>query len=268
MGNQQTIIYVISDSTGDTAKKLMESAAGQFKQQDFIINRFPHIQSRKKLTDIIKQAKSDNAVIAFTFVKKAMRTLTRELAAENELEYLDLMSKPLTIIANRLKQEPSEEIALKYKLDQAYFKRIEAMEFTLKFDDLNEKRGIEEADIVLVGISRTSKTPLSIYLSYLGYKTANVPLVPEVEVHPAVMANQDNKVIGLTIDPLLLNDIRIERLKKMGLGDDATYAADSRIKQELNYADSLMAEMGCPIIDVTDKTIEETAVEVLAYFNK
>jgi regulator of PEP synthase PpsR (kinase-PPPase family) len=140
------------------------------------------------------------------------------------------------------------------------------MEFTLQFDDLNESKGYEEADIVLVGVSRTSKTPLSVHLSYLGYKTANVPLVPEVDVHPAVLENKDNKVVGLTIDPKLLNDIRIERLKKMGLGDDATYAAKERIDEEFKYADSIMKEIGCPVIDVTDKNIEETAVEVLSYF--
>lgn len=259
-------IYAVSDSTGKTAQNLMNSAAGQFPDEKIEIKSFPFVRSLNKIDEIIDKAKSENAIIAYTFVKAEMREHFNQLAEENGLEYMDMMDQPLKMLEERFGDKAREEFALKYKLDEAYFKRIEAMEFTLRFDDLNESKGIAEADIVLVGVSRTSKTPLSVHLSYLGYKTANVPLVPEVDVHPSVLENKDNKVIGLTIDPELLNDIRIERLKKMGLGDDATYAAKERINQEFEYADSIMEEIGCPIIDVTDKTIEETAVEVLAYF--
>ena len=267
MSDQQIMFYVLSDCTGKTAKNLVESASGQYPDQKVEKKNFPFVRSVEKIDEIIEQAVKENAIIVFTTVKEKLRIYIKEKAEENSLEYVDMMTKPLEIITKRLGVEPKEEFALKYRLDEAYFKRIEAMEFTLKFDDLNEEKGIAEADIVLVGVSRTSKTPLSIHLSYLGYKTANVPLVPEVDVHPAVMENKDNKIVGLTIDPELLNDIRIERLKKMGLGDDATYAAKERIKQEFEYADSIMEEIGCPVIDVTDNNIEETAVEVLAYFN-
>jgi len=267
MSEKKVIAYAVSDSTGKTAKHLMESAVGQFPGFDVKIKSFSFVRSLNKIDEIIEKAKIENAIIAYTFVKNEMREHLNEMAEENNLEYIDMMDKPPSMVSNRLDVEPKEEFALKYKLDEEYFKRIEAMEFTLRFDDLNESKGIAEADIVLVGVSRTSKTPLSVHLSYLGYKTANVPLVPEVDVHPSVIENNDNKVIGLTIDPEMLNDIRIERLKKMGLGDDATYAAKERISQEFEYADSIMEEIGCPIIDVTDKTIEETAVEVLSYFN-
>ncbi|RCW52890.1 MULTISPECIES: pyruvate, water dikinase regulatory protein [Halanaerobium] len=267
MSEKKLIAYAVSDSTGKTAKHLMESAVGQFPDSDVKIRSFSFVRSLERIDEIIEKAKADNAIIAYTFVKTEMRKHLNMLAEKNNLEYIDMMDQPLNMVAGRLGVEPREEFALKYKLDEEYFKRIEAMEFTLRFDDLNESKGIAEADIVLVGVSRTSKTPLSVHLSYLGYKTANVPLVPEVDVHPSVLENKDNKVVGLTIDPELLNDIRIERLKKMGLGDDATYAAKERINQEFEYADSIMEEIGCPIIDVTDKTIEETAVEVLSYFN-
>lgn len=267
MSENKLIAYAVSDSTGKTAKHLMESALGQFPDNKAKIKSFSFVRSLNKIDEIIRLAKDDNAIIAYTFVKDEMRKHLNELAEENDLDYIDMMDQPLNMVSKRFKVEPREEFALKYKLDEEYFKRIEAMEFTLKFDDLNESKGIAEADIVLVGVSRTSKTPLSVHLSYLGYKTANVPLVPEVDIHPSVLENNDNKVIGLTIDPELLNDIRIERLKKMGLGDDATYAARERINQEFEYADSIMEEIGCPIIDVTDKTIEETAVEVLSYFS-
>lgn len=267
MGKKEMITFAVSDSTGKTAKHLMESAAGQFPNHKIEIKSFSFVRSLEKINEIVIMAKKSEAVIAYTFVKREMRQELEKLAKKNGIQYINMMEEPLALIQNNLKEKPKEEFALKYKLDEAYFKRIKAMEFTLKFDDLNESKGIAEADIVLVGVSRTSKTPLSVHLSYLGYKTANVPLVPEVDVHPSVLENKDNKVIGLTIDPNMLNDIRIERLKKMGLGDDATYAAKDRINQEFKYADSIMEEIECPIIDVTDKTIEETAVEVLSYFN-
>ena len=267
MSEKKVIAYAVSDSTGKTAKHLMESAVGQFPDYEVRIKSFPFVRSISRINEIIEKAKNENAVIAYTFVKTEMRDHLNEMAEKNNLDYIDMMEKPLNMVAERLDVQPKEEFALKYKLDEEYFKRIEAMEFTLKFDDLNESKGIAEADIVLVGVSRTSKTPLSVHLSYLGYKTANVPLVPEVEVHPSVLEDNADKVVGLTIDPEKLNDIRIERLKKMGLGDDATYAAKERINREFEYADSIMEEIGCPIIDVTDKTIEETAVEVLSYFN-
>ncbi|MFP4198602.1 MAG: pyruvate, water dikinase regulatory protein [Halanaerobium sp.] len=267
MSKPNLIAYAVSDSTGKTAKHLMESAIGQFPDFEIKIKSFSFVRSLDRIEEIIEKAKLDNAIIAYTFVKNEMRQHLNQLAEKNKLEYIDMMDQPLAMLAERLEVEPREEFALKYKLDEEYFKRIEAMEFTLRFDDLNESKGIAEADIVLVGVSRTSKTPLSVHLSYLGYKTANVPLVPEVEIHPSVLEDNADKVVGLTIDPEKLNDIRIERLKKMGLGDDATYAAKERINEEFEYADSIMEEIGCPIIDVTDKTIEETAVEVLSYFN-
>lgn len=267
MNEKDLITYAVSDSTGKTAKNLMESAAGQFPNCKIKIKLFSFVRSLAKIEEIIKLAKENNAIIAYTFVKKEMREHLTKLAADNNISNINMMEAPLTLIKNKLEKKPQEEFALKYKLDEAYFKRIKAMEFTLQFDDLNEAKGIEKADIVLVGVSRTSKTPLSVYLSYLGYKTANVPLVPEVDIHPAIMQNKDHKVIGLTIDPNLLNDIRIERLKQMGLGNDAAYAAKERIAEEFNYADRIMAKIDCPIIDVTEKTIEETAVEVLSYFS-
>ncbi|MFW6295052.1 MAG: pyruvate, water dikinase regulatory protein [Halanaerobium sp.] len=267
MSKEQTVIFIISDCTGKTAKNLMESTAGQFPDYDLDMKTFPFVRTIERIDEILEEAKEKNAIIAYTFVKSEMRAHLNQKAENYGLEYVNMMEKPLEIVSNRLNKSPEEEFALKYQLDEAYFKRIEAMEFTLQFDDLNESKGIAEADIVLVGVSRTSKTPLSVHLSYLGYKTANVPLVPEVDIHPSVLENNDDKVVGLTIDPELLNDIRIERLKKMGLGDDATYAAKERIEEEFKYAESIMNKIGCPVIDVTDKNIEETAVEVLSYFN-
>jgi hypothetical protein len=266
MDKENIVAYIISDCTGKTAKNLMESTAGQFPDYEIKMKNFPFVRSIEKIDEVLKEAEQENAVIAYTFVKSKMREHLNQLAESYGLDYVDMMGQPLGIVSKRLDTAPKEEFALKYQLDDAYFDRIKAMEFTLQFDDLNESKGYEEADIVLVGVSRTSKTPLSVHLSYLGYKTANVPLVPEVDVHPSVIENKGNKVVGLTIDPKLLNDIRIERLKNMGLGDDATYAANERIDEEFEYADSIMEKIGCPVIDVTDKNIEETAVEVLSYF--
>lgn len=154
------------------------------------------------------------------------------------------------------------------KLDDNYFRRVEAIEFAVKYDDGQDIRGARHADIVLIGVSRTSKTPLSMYLAHKKYKVANVPLVPEIEPPDELFDIPKNKLVGLVITPDKLNEIRAERLKSLGLTTQANYANLDRILEELDYADKVMKRLGCPIINVSNKAVEETADLILAILKK
>ena len=150
-----------------------------------------------------------------------------------------------------------------HKLDQEYFKKVEAIEFAVKYDDGKNPSGFEKADIVIIGVSRTSKTPLSMFLAYKKIKAANLPLVPEVPLPEELFKIPPKKVVGLIIDPYKLNNIRSERLRTMGLDGEANYANIARIEEELAYARAVMRRVHCPILDVSNKSIEETASFVM-----
>lgn len=156
-------------------------------------------------------------------------------------------------------KEPKYQPKLIRKLDEEYFKKIEAIEFAVKYDDGKDPRGVKWADIVLIGVSRTSKTPLAMYLAHHGFKVANVPIVPEVSPPEEIYQIPRNKCVGLTISPDKLNEVRRERLKSLGLNLETNYASLERIFNELDFADGIMKRIGCPIIDVSNKAVEETA---------
>ncbi len=186
----------------------------------------------------------------------------------NGLRYFDLLQPLLIGFSELLEQEPMNKSGIIHKLDAKYFRKIAAIEFAVKYDDGKDPRGITKADIVLIGISRTSKTPLSMYLANKNIKVANVPLVPEVPIPDELYQISRKKIIGLTNDPIKLNEIRQERLKALGLSDNASYANVERILEELEYSDKIMKSLKCPVINVSSKAVEETAGVILSLIKK
>src|SRR5690625_1048851 len=180
-----------------------------------------------------------------------------------DIEVIDIMGPMLASMERVYKNPPRLEPGLVHKLDEDYFKRVEAIEFAVKYDDGRDSRGIARADIILIGVSRTSKTPLSQYLAHKRLKVANVPIVPEVDPPEELFEIEPEKCIGLRISPEKLNEIRIERLKALGLGNQATYANIDRIHQELTYFDEVVSKIGCTVVDVSNKAVEETANLIL-----
>ena len=261
---ENLIIYVISDSVGETAQQVAKAAISQFMINDnYEIRRFPYVVDKKFLIEILNSGKNENAIIIYTLVNESLSTLTREYCLTEGLSNIDLMSPILTEIAKKTDKKPKREPGIIRKLDESYFKRVEAIEFAVKYDDGKDPRGVLKSDIVLVGISRTSKTPLSMYLANKNIKVANVPLVPEIPLPKELDDINPNKIIGLTNTPEKLNKIRQERLKVLGLSSNANYANIERILQELEYSDTIMKRLGCPVIDVSNKAIEETAGIIL-----
>ena len=168
----------------------------------------------------------------------------------------------------KFKTDPKCEPGLMRKLDANYFRRVKAIEFAVKYDDGRDSQGLKRADIVLIGISRTSKTPLSIYLAHKGLNVANIPLVPEVAPPDELFELRRNVCVGLVITPDKLNEIRRERLRSLGLAAQANYANLDRILAELDYAEKIMKRLGCPVIDVSNKAVEEAAELILAILKK
>jgi len=258
------IIYVISDSVGETAQQVTKAALSQFnKEYDCEIRRFPYVAEEKFLIEILESGKNEGAIIVYTLVSENLLNIAKDFCNKEELSHVDLMTPLINQISKKIGTKPKREPGIIRKVDESYIKRVEAIEFAVKYDDGKDPRGILKSDIVLLGISRTSKTPLSMYLANKNIKVANVPLVPEIPIPKEVFEINPKKIIGLINTPEKLNSIRQERLKALGLSSNASYANLERILQELDYSEKIMKKTGCPVIDVSNKAIEETAGIIL-----
>ena len=257
-------IFIISDSLGETAREVARAAISQFpKAEDWNMKRFPYVNSEEVLKDLLKDAKEENALVMYSIVSKDLSEFGKKYCTENEIEYIDLLSEIIEKFSQVSGEEPIREPGIIRRMNKSYFNRVEAIEFAVKYDDGKDPRGILKADVVLVGISRTSKTPLSMYLANKHLKVANVPLVPEVPVPKELSSVDPRRIIGLTNSPEKLNVIRTERLKAMGLSGGANYAKLDRILEELDYSEKIMKQLKCPVINVCNKAIEETASIIL-----
>lgn len=253
------IVYVVSDSVGETAEFVVRAAASQFDGGHVEIRRVSYVDDKDAIVEVVTAARENQCMIVFTLVLPNLRAFLLEEAAQQGVRVVDIMGPMMDAFHEVYQIEPQLRPGLVHQLDDDYFRRVEAIEFAVKYDDGRDPRGILRADVVLVGVSRTSKTPLSMYLAHKRLKVANVPLVPEVEPPDELYQVSPKKVIGLTISPDELNLIRTERLKALGLQEQANYAAFDRILLELEYAEKIHKKLGCAVINVSNKAVEETA---------
>ncbi|GMA52165.1 putative pyruvate, phosphate dikinase regulatory protein [Alicyclobacillus contaminans] len=265
MPSKTPIVYIVSDSVGETAEFVVRAAASQFDGGNVDLRRVSHVNDVSVLDEVVASAREESAIIAYTVVVPELREHLATAAAAADVPLVDIMGPMLAAFEQVLGERPHHKAGLVHQLDDEYFRRVEAIEFAVKYDDGRDPRGLERADIVLVGVSRTSKTPLSMYLAHRRLRVANVPLVPEVAPPDELFQLERRKIVGLTIRPDKLNLIRQERLKSLGLTPDASYASPERIAQELEYANGILAQLGCRVIDVSDKAVEETAAIILEY---
>ncbi len=260
-------VFVVSDSIGETAELVARGALSQFNE-DFEVIRVPYVGDKAHIVEVVARAaaRGRSAIVHTLLLPELRETLAAEAAAR-DVPQVDLFGPTLAALSEVAGGLPRMEPGLFRRVDEDYYQRIEAVEYAVSHDDGLDPRGLEKADVVLVGISRTSKTPVSMYLANKRLKVANVPLVPEVPPPPELFALPRGKVIGLVIDPDALNDIREVRLETLGLPDRATYASRERILEELEYAKGIMRKLGCPVIDITNKAVEETAGAILQMIN-
>ena len=256
-------VYIISDSTGETAQTVVNAALSQFDSDDIKLKLFAHIESKKDITGIISQINKEKGFVVYTIVKPELRVFLKEESEKQSVVSFDMFGPIMENIERVSGIRPKLEAGIIRKLDKEYFKRMEAMEFAVKYDACQGELELSKADLVILGVSRTSKTPLSMYLAHKGIKVANIILDFEFEPPVGIFSLSPEKVVGLTMDPDKLIEIRSERLKALGLPEESVYNKRERVIKELRYADSIYKKIGCSVISITNMAIEDVATNIL-----
>ena len=254
-------LHVVSDSTGETAARLVQALEAQFPDTEFEVVRHPRVETVEDLQLTVARATGHAAVIVYTLVDPRLREAMNELCRRENVHCCDLLGHPIAEVAIVSGRAAKMESGRRPPLDSEYFRRMEAIAFAVKYDD-GVGAGLDEAEIVLVGVSRTSKTPLSMYLGFLGYKVANVPIVRGIDPPRSLFEIDRTKIVGLTIDAERLSEIRKVRTRLMRLSKSA-YSELVQIYEELEHASAVHRRLGCPVVDVSELSIEETAQRVL-----
>jgi len=254
-------VYVISDAIGETAELVAKAAASQFAGNGIRIKRFSYVDDRETIRKVLEAIEPGDkgTIVAYTLIYPDLRDFIAEICNSRNIPCVDIMGPIMAALSKVTNHEPSLHPGLVHRLDEDYFRRIAAIEFAVRYDDGKDPRGMLDADVVVVGVSRTSKTPVCMYLAHRQVKAANMPLVPEVEPPRELFKIDAQKIVGFNIQPRLLEEIRQERLKAIGLKSDSSYASINRIYEELEYSRGIMRRLGCTVVDVTNKAIEETA---------
>jgi regulator of PEP synthase PpsR (kinase-PPPase family) len=257
-------IDILSDSTGETAEKVVRAAMLQFPQSGVHVRLHTRLRAREAVRPVLENAAKDGALVVFTVVSPELREYIHAQSYELKLEAVDLIGALIGKLALFLERQPINMPSGMLPLSEEYFRRIEAVEFAVKSDDGKEPRNFKKADLVLCGVSRTSKTPLSTLLAQRGLKVANQPIVLGVRVPPELDEAPLDRVVGLTIEVDHLVEIRKARLKQLGMPADAGFGLLEQVKLELDYARQIFARHPhWPVIDVSGRAIEETAVIIL-----
>ena len=257
-------LHIMSDGTGETALAVARSALVQYKPDQVSLIRHQNIRTKEQALSAMEKVQTGGqSLLIYTMVLSEVRQLIQELCQQKKIKAIDLLGPLFESFDGVLENNKEKTPGLLRSVDEDYFKRISATEFSLRHDDGQSVQKLKDADIVLVGVSRTSKTPLSIYLSFKGWKVANIPLVLGIPL-PADLSSVDyRKIIGLTIDIDNLIKIRKNRLKKFGWNFNREYADKAHILKEMDYCRELFEKHRWPVVNVTDRALEETAGEVL-----
>ncbi len=264
MAVENRLIFVISDATGETAEKVMRAALLQFANASAQLRMYTRVRLEAEMRSIVARAKQTHALVVFTVVSNAHRELLRRLCDEENVDAVDLIGTLMAKLSVFLGSQPKGVPGLLHTIGDDYFRRIDAVEFTVRNDDGREPRNLPKADLVLVGISRTSKTPLSTFLAQKGLKVSNVPLVLGIEPPTELFQIDQEKIFGLTIKAEALLQIRQARLKHLGMPPDTSYGQRDHISQEIAYAQSVFRQHPMwPVIEITGKAVEETAADIL-----
>ena len=261
--SSQQMIVLLSDATGETVENIANAALTQFRGKAVRMRRVSNVRNKNQVYEALDQALELGALVVYTIVNRELAQLVHDECESLGLIHIDLITPLLRKFSEFFGRSPGEEPGLLHGVDEAYFRRIDAIEFTVKHDDGQEVRNLHKADIVLVGVSRTSKTPLSIYLAHRGWKVANVPIVKGIDPPPELFQVEPTRVAGLVIDAQRLGELRAARLRSLGQDPRAAYADYEQIDEELRYARRFFRQHPWVVVNVTGKAVEETANEVL-----
>ena len=265
-------LHLVSDSTGETLQAYAQAVCAQFEEGRPILHIHPLIRSPRQLDRALAAIEDAPGLVLYTLMKEDKREALETLCLRLGLPHLSVLDPAIAMMGRYLGIESSHRLGGQHELDQRYFARIDALNYTLAHDDGQNVAGFHQADIVLLGISRTSKTPTSLYLANRGYKTANLPLVPGVPLPPDVEALEGLQggplVVGLIASPERIVQIRRNRLMALHETHETDYVAEDRVRDEMASARKLFLMKGWPMIDVSRRAIEETAAAVIALLNR
>jgi len=258
-------LHLVSDSTGETLLAVGRAAAAQFATVSPVEHVFPLLRNQKQLDHALEEIEANPGIVLYTLVDHALGERLETRCREINVPCLSILGPVLSLFHSYLGTETTPRIGGQHMLNPAYFRRIEALNFTMMHDDGQHTEDIENADVVLIGVSRTSKTPTSIYLANRGIKTLNIPLVPEIDPPAELEKAKKPLVIGLYASPERIVQIRQNRLLSLNAAQsDSAYTDRERVSQEIATSKKLCAKHGWPSIDVSRRSIEETAAAVIA----
>lgn len=264
-------LHLVSDATGTTLLGLARACLAQFENIDPVQKFWPLVRTERQLERIIRKIEKNPGPVIFTFVDKKMRHRLQDKCEELGVPCVAVLDPIIRNLSSYLGMHAQGVPGLQHALDDAYFKRVEAIDYAMRHDDGKTLKGLSEADVILVGVSRTSKTPTSVFLARRGIKVANIPLVPGVEVPSKKLELEGPMYVGLTAAPNRLVQIRRNRLhaddkeKKPAYVDDNEYLDEEKIEEEVRKARRMFSKNSWPVIDVTKKSVEETAAEIMTH---
>jgi len=256
-------LHLLSDSTGETLEMIAKAALAQFDHAEVIRHFWPMVRSQHHLDRIVGELAASPGLVLHTVVNEDIRTRLEERCLVLGLPHVPVLDAVTAALEDRLGEQPKGRPGRQHAMDEAYFARVDAIQFTIAHDDGVGAEDWEEADIVLAGVSRTSKTPTSIYLANRGYKVANIPLVVESPPPSALFELRRPLVVGLTTAPKRLVEIRRNRLLSLNQTTETAYVDEERVEKEVAFARRVFADHGWPVIDVTRRSIEETAAAIM-----
>ena len=260
-------VYLISDSTGETLDRIFMALKAQFNNFNYDLNQFSFTRTENQISTILNDAKKqDSPIILYTVVNSKLAKFLAEEANKKNIPCFGVLGDLILNFSKILNEKATHQPSAQHVLDEDYYKRIEAIQFTMNHDDGNNTENILESDIILVGVSRTSKTPTSIYLANKGLKTSNIPLVNDMSIPNDIRKSKTLCVVGLTTEAERLYDIRRNRLNSLKENEASDYTNLEKIRLEVEQSKKIFKKNKWPTIDVTRKSVEETAASIIKIF--
>jgi len=261
-------MHLVSDSTGDTLEQVAKASLVQFPGIEPIKHYWPMIRTARHMERLIAEMEDNPGIVMFTLVDHDIEKVLVDACKKHKWPYISVLHGIIRELGRHLGKKPTERPGLQHKMDDEYFDRIDAMQYTLAHDDGQIADNLSEADIILVGVSRTSKTPTCIYLANRGYRAANIPIVPGLPLPPELENAKEKFIVGLVNSVDRLVQIRRNRLLMLKESKTTDYVDEELVKEEVKEARRLFSKMGWPTVDVTRRSIEETSVAIINLKNK
>ncbi|MDB9744638.1 kinase/pyrophosphorylase [Pelagibacteraceae bacterium] len=262
--NEKYNVYLVSDSTGETLDRIFLSLKSQFANFEYEKKEFAFVRTEQQIDKIVKECNQiENSLILYTIVETKLAKYLSSESDKNNLPCFGILGNLILSFSKLLNQKAIHKPSAQHVLDDDYYQRIEAIQYTMAHDDGKKLEDVNDADVILLGVSRTSKTPTSIYLANRGYKTVNVPLVLDQKIPDGLVTNKKSCIVGLIAEPARLSDIRRNRVAIMNDRSLKEYTNLDSIKSEVENSKKLFKKNNWPIIDVTRRSVEETAASIL-----